>query len=493
MKDVDCTPYAPVLLESMRAIGYSLDTAIADLVDNCISANARNISIHLPPGKPDHLGILDDGNGMTADQLRDAMRHGSRNPNDKRQENDLGRFGLGLKTASLSQCRRLTVVSKKEGAIEAVAWDLDHVIKTENWSLQVLDTDDLAKLPLVRELKSKKSGTLVLWQKLDRAALDDDNGSLLSERLDQTRRHLALVFHRYLDIRAEGHISIEINGLALAPVDPFLALHPSTIKQNPEPERITVHRSTVLVQAFTLPHISQLTQEEINKAGGREDLRREQGFYIYRNRRLIVWGTWFHLAKQEELSKLTRVMVDVTNELDDKWSLDIKKSTAVPPELLKKRLRELVPHMCRPSRQVHHYRGRAASTIAKVTTVWNRVENRNGTISYQLSREHPAIAAIMKTVDETSSRALREVLQLVEESFPGEAFYNDRAQERFGHRTAEKLSPREKEHLEQLAMNLLDAAGSAAGRKSLLSMLHAIEPFDRHPEFTNRLQDRLSK
>ena len=153
-------------MESTRAIGYSLEAAIADVVDNSIAANAHNIHINFFPVDDEYVFILDDGCGMDSIEITNAMQYGSKNPNEARNINDLGRFGLGLKTASLSQCRSLTVVSKKSGIIVCRQWDLDYVQEMETWALKELGEDEIQDLPGLEDLKCQDSGTLVVWQKL---------------------------------------------------------------------------------------------------------------------------------------------------------------------------------------------------------------------------------------------------------------------------------------------------------------------------------------
>lgn len=174
MKSISLPPYAPTLIESTRAIGYTLESAIADIVDNSVSAFASSVDIFFFPIGDSYIAILDDGNGMTADELETAMRYGSQSPNEKREVSDLGRFGLGLKTASLSQCRMLTVVSKQGGNIVGCRWDIDHVADTKDWSLLVLDSDaEIDGVPRIEELKQLNSGTLVIWQNLDRLKIGE--------------------------------------------------------------------------------------------------------------------------------------------------------------------------------------------------------------------------------------------------------------------------------------------------------------------------------
>ncbi len=200
MKSISLPPYAPTLIESTRAIGYTLEAAVADIIDNSVSAQATTVDVFFfPIGNP-YIAIMDNGCGMSADELDTAMRYGSQNPNETRASNDLGRFGLGLKTASLSQCRSLTVVSKQQNHIEARRWDIDHVIAAGDWSLLILESDDeIKKIPRIDKLYELESGTLVVWQNLDRlkdGAIDFDKS--MGKKMDAMREHLSLVFHRYI-------------------------------------------------------------------------------------------------------------------------------------------------------------------------------------------------------------------------------------------------------------------------------------------------------
>lgn len=173
MKSINLPPYAPILMESTRAIGYSLEAAIADIIDNSISAKALNIWVNFFPIDQAYIAILDDGIGMNSETINNAMQYGSKNPSDSRDSNDLGRFGLGLKTASLSQCKVLTVVSKKGNDIEARQWDIDYVISTGEWSLGILEDEEIESLPEIEKLKNMDNGTLVIWKNLDRLKLGE--------------------------------------------------------------------------------------------------------------------------------------------------------------------------------------------------------------------------------------------------------------------------------------------------------------------------------
>lgn len=487
MKFVSLPPFAPVLLESMRAIGYDAAAALADIVDNSVTAGARRVQIRFDPGSPKAVVIVDDGIGMTAGELVEAMRHGSRSPTEARQTNDLGRFGLGLKTASMSQCRRLTVVTRRNDVTTGMVWDLDAVVKSGDWTVGLLEQAEIEQTPFFALLSSQSSGTLVAWEKLDRlAAADPGDGTVLSDRMGRVGEHLALVFHRYLSNRPP--LGIEINGSVIVPVDPFLEDAGSIL--GPE-EEIAIEGNRVTLRAYTLPHISRLTKSQIDKAGGEEGLRRQQGFYVYRERRLIIWGTWFRLFRQEELTKLTRVRVDVPNALDHLWSLDIKKSAAAPPAAIKERLRGLVPTMARQSRATHEYRGRASGT-GKLVPFWRRLEDRDG-VRYEVNVDHPVLCAFRGELDEGLIGDLDSLLRAIAASLPIEALYNDRANDCMGFRRDEEVDPDLVARLEDLARLMLSAFGDLPDkRQRLLAALTDMEPFSLYPTLTAKLQKRLS-
>ena len=198
MRVFDIPPRPSSLIESIRAIGYSLSTALADLVDNCIAARAETIQIFASLETSDpKVGILDDGVGMTEDELLEAMRLGSRSPLEERAQFDLGRFGLGLKTASFSQCRVLTVVTRTNGTTSCARWNLDHIAESGRWQVQI--PDDLTSIPWTEHLGS--SGTLVIWEQLGLGTDNGDSGRSMADfvrQMDEARSHLELVFHRFL-------------------------------------------------------------------------------------------------------------------------------------------------------------------------------------------------------------------------------------------------------------------------------------------------------
>jgi hypothetical protein len=486
--EVRLPPHAPVLLESMRAIGYSFESALADIIDNSISAGAHNIQVRFLPYNTPYVAILDDGSGMSPEALVLAMRHGSRDPRQTRSTKDLGRFGLGMKTASLSQARWLTVATIQNGVLSARKWDLDLVEEREDWILTGLREEQLNALPLLAELKQMSQGTLVVWQSFDRLAAGESSiETALGERMDRAREHLSLVFHRFLsgDIAAES-ISISINNNPLPPLDPFLTKNKAT-QQLPE-ETFSVDGQLVQVVPYILPHISKLSAESLRIAGGEDGLRRNQGFYIYRNRRLISWGSWFRLIRQEEITKLARVRVDIPNSLDHQWTLDIKKSAAFPPEAVRAGLRVIVERITEGSRRVYTFRGRRANA-GNVVHSWDRKLVRGG-VTYKVNREHPLVSALESVIAEQQLPLFQKLLQTLELNFPFDAVYADMASERRPDTT--DLPEKLEEDLYDIALRILDAIGNnTEGAHQFLRNLNLIEPFSRYPSETRKLIEKL--
>lgn len=413
-------PSAPILIESIRSIGYSFETAIADLIDNSISAKATRIDILSIPNDDPYIIIFDNGNGMDKIELEEAMRLGSKNPNDVREENDLGRFGLGLKSASLSQCRNLTVVSKKDGKLSAFSWNLDYVIERNSWSILEYSEDEIMQLENIDLFNEVETGTYVLLKKFDKIQASTlEINKTITEKMNSAIDHLALVFHRYLD---DG-LQIYVNNRKIESIDPFLTKNKAT--QAKRTQEIKIGESVITVKPYILPHYNKLSEEDLKKVGGKEDLRKNQGFYIYRNKRLIIWGTWFRLSRQDELSKLARVMVEIPNSLDEVWGIDIKKSTANIPDIIKKNLYSCIEESIFTSKEVYRYRGRKINkTTENYTFIWDRIKTREG-FEYKINRELPQIQLFTRDLDKNQLSEFERLLKSIENSFPTNTIYLD--------------------------------------------------------------------
>ena len=260
------------MIHSLRAFGYDLATALADLIDNSITARARNIWIDFRwNGEQSTISVLDDGTGMTEAELLAAMRPGSHSPLAERDAQDLGRYGLGLKTASFSQVKRLTVGTCQNGTLAVRCWDLDYVTACGDWRLLRRGSDLFAQQALPR-LTSLKSGTIVFWEAMDRITppgTDTNNDraqQLFLNRADQVKAHLAMVFHRFLDPRenvGKKPLKIWLNGNPIEPWDPFLSNETAT--QLLTEEAVPLLGSRLTVKPYILPHHSKISPENTNR------------------------------------------------------------------------------------------------------------------------------------------------------------------------------------------------------------------------------------
>lgn len=485
MFEQECVPFAPALIESMRSLGYSFPAAIADLIDNSISAHATDIEIYSDPGIDPFLIILDNGHGMNESELYEAMRYGSTNPLEERDEDDLGRFGLGLKSASLSQCRKFVVVSKKEAEVYAYSWDLDYIIESKGWMLKGYAREEISKLPMIDLLMKKKTGTYILLSDFDRIKQSTGNiNETFNKCLDDMINHLSLVFHRYID---DG-LNVSVNGLVIEAMDPFLTYHKAT--QRKRESSFYINNEKITIKPFILPHLSKLSQDDLDKVGGKERLRNDQGFYVYRNKRLIIWGTWFRLERKDELNKLARVMVDIPNSLDYLWSIDIKKSTASLPDIIKKHMYNSVYEAVTSSEAVHTYRGRKEKKDKDIEYIWEKVKVREG-YEYQINRKIPQIELLESTLDESEKKLLDSLLKTIESAFPVQALYVDVAKGKIEEKQEDE------ELLEQLWSDL--QAQIEYIKKCNLQvidyyqMFMKVEPFCNHKAIVERIKEEIKK
>jgi len=463
----------------MRSLGYSFDTAIADLIDNSVSADAKNIRILLDPSDDPQLIIFDDGHGMDSATLEEALRFGSRGPNEIRAEHDLGRFGLGLKSASLSQCRRLVVASKKNGSLCCFSWDLDEVQRTNDWSVLEYSPEEIASLPSIDLFDTVESGTYVLLQNFDRiTASSHDVKRTLDGLIAAAENHLSLVFHRII---SEDSVKIIINGRPIEPKDPFLEDHKST--QRLREQSINIDGETITLQPYILPHRNKLTRDDLRKVGGSDDLRTNQGFYIYRCKRLILWGTWFRLLGKDELNKLARVKVDIPNSLDEIWSIDVKKSTANLPDKIRKNLYGSVKESVFGSKKVIEHRGKLIRNEDS-SYIWERLTDRDGAIAYTINRDLPQVQIVYSKLDQETQRTFELLLKTIEQNFPASRIYLDVADGEIS-QPPEDIGKMKNE----IDVQLAQASGIGLTKDELLAILLNTEPYSKHNELRQLFQE----
>lgn len=415
-------PRADAMIHSLRAFGYDLATALADLIDNSIVAHAHNVWLEFHwNGENSTIAIVDDGKGMTETELLAAMIPGSRSPLAVRDPQDLGRYGLGLKTASFSQVKRLTVGSKQRNSVSTRCWDLDYVTKCSDWRLLKKGSDQFDQYTLPR-LEPLASGTVIFWEQMDRVTPfgtdvnSDRSQQHFLQRVDQVKEHLAMVFHRFLDTRenvGRTPLKIWVNGNLITAWDPFLSSEKAT--QLLTEEAVPFLGSRLNVKPYVLPHHSKLSGEKHKQASGVKGWNAQQGFYVYRNRRLLAAGTWLGLGfQQEEHYKLARIQIDIPNHMDAEWEIDVKKSRATPPAAIREDLKRLATATRSKASAVYRHRGaRLQNGKQETVYLWNQ-KVRHGKLFYQINRDHPIVNAAI----ESGGAKIRTLLHLIEETIP---------------------------------------------------------------------------
>jgi hypothetical protein len=480
----EAPPRAGAMIEALRGLGYSPEAALADIIDNSIAAGARDVRLgFFWDGLQSRISIADNGRGMDADGLFRAMRLGSRSPLEDRAPGDLGRFGMGLKTASFSQCRRLTVSSRVKGPAECLRWDLDIIAAGEGNSWRILDGPADGSGEFVALPDGYATGTLVLWENMDRLVGPGMGQQEFLDLIDKIEAHLAMVFHRFLEDRT---LRLFINGNAVKPWDPFLSSNMATWR-SPE-DRLHGGGQTILAQAFVLPHRDHLGAALYDSAAGPHGWTAQQGFYVYRNRRMLVAGSWLGLGlggrqwRREEQFRLARLRLDLPNTADAEWRIDIRKSTARPPSTLRQPLIDLANHARRRAREVFVFRNAPASRTdqAEISPLWTSSEKKSGP-RYRIDKDHPAVQAVMQLAG-PETKTVEAMLRIIEETIPVQRIWLDTAESRESPRQSFQGEPNSKvvEILATLFGSLVRRKGySAEAAKALLAKT---EPFHNYPE-----------
>jgi hypothetical protein len=418
----DLPPDPASTIEALGHLGYQPRAAVADLIDNSLTWGARNISVRGHwAGKDSWFAIIDDGEGMTEKRLKSAMRIGSGDPLVPRAEQDLGRFGFGLKTASFSQAREVTVYTRTSDAAppSVRCWDLDEVRRTGRWVVRRSVPPD-AK-PIIEKVDNGKRGTIVLWRRL--TDLVDPNAekknssarAIFHEELNVISRWLGMVFEHFLS--SKDRVAMRVNQAGVIPFDPFLREHPAT--QPLPPETLRLRKQDVRVAPFVLPHESKLTPPENLSAGGPLGWNEQQGFYVYRRGRLIVAGDWLELQlARDDMHNLARIRIDIPAELDQEWQLDVSKGAVRAPAALRSDLLRIAKETRKKAAAVKRHRaGEVVQNPGKaVELVW-RLEAVHGGKRPKINRAHPIIA---KALNESAGdrQELRMMLSLIEDSLP---------------------------------------------------------------------------
>ncbi len=462
-------------INSYRSFGYNLSTAISDIIDNAISANANEIKLEYKwNGQDSYISILDNGVGMNKDELVLAMTPGSKDPEEERSEKDLGRFGMGLKTASFSQCKRLTCITKRSGyATLKRCWDIDFINKENEWQL----LDYISDNSFLEKIENQKSGTLILWEKLDRIVGNSEVNNIsvrdvFYQEMINVKHHLSLVFHKFIESK---QIKIFFQNTEIEPYNPFL------LKLNPKPEMGQPETfGNVEITYFILPHMSEIGKVDYENSGGSLGWFQEQGFYIYRGDRLLVAGDWLGLEKKRDYSKLARIAVSFTNENDFNWHLDIKKSTATPPIDIRTELSRIAKIAINKSAKIYNWRGQ--KTVSEngninLELLWIDEKTREGIKKYKINRKHPIIIELLRENNKLTGKALK----LLEDNVPIELILSNQNEDPAFHEL-EKQTDKPSDDLINLAVELYKINVSQGVPKELIQQqIMSSTPFNLYP------------
>jgi len=462
-------------INSYRSFGYNLSTAISDIIDNSISANANEIRLEYKwNGQDSFISISDNGIGMNKDELILAMTPGSKDPEEERSEKDLGRFGMGLKTASFSQCKRLTCITKRENHdLIKRCWDIDFINEENEWRL----LDFVSEKSFLDTINKQKSGTLVLWEKLDRiignAEVNNETvKNAFYQEMINVKHHLSLVFHKFIESK---RVKIFFQNEEIQPYNPFL------LNLNPKPEMgQTRVVDNVEITYFILPHMSEIGKTDYENTGGPLGWFQKQGFYIYRGDRLLVAGDWLGLEKKRDYSKLARIAVNFTNANDFNWHLDIKKSTAIPPIEIRKELKIQAQIAIRKSAKIYNWRGQKTYTekgSVNHEPLWTDEKTREGIKKYKINRKHP----IIKSLLDENSKLAGKALKLLEDNVPIELILSNQNEDPAFHEL-EKQNEKPSDDLINLAVELFKINVAQGVPKELAQQqIMSAVPFNLYP------------
>ncbi|WP_199398921.1 ATP-binding protein [Stenotrophomonas pictorum] len=492
----DAPPKAAAMVEALRGLGYTTETALADLVDNSISAGAGRVFIHFHwSGLDSWITIADDGCGMTDAELESAMKLGDRNPLHHRSTSDLGRFGLGLKTASFSQARRLTVGSTKTGSASCLRWDLDVLANDPQGNWHLLEGAHEGSESKLAQSGAKESGTVVLWEVLDRIVSPAYKEQDFHDLVDRVEAHLSMVFHRFLD-QSGGRFELFINDRPLKPWDPFLSANAATWRSPEAPMGSGSWKVTA--QTFVLPHKDRLGEKAYLDAGGPEGWSSQQGFYVYRGRRLLVAGSWLGLGRgrswsKDEAHRLARIRLDIPNSTDADWKIDVRKSSAHPPVILREQLTRLAEDARDRARKVFLHRAQSNSSTGRVedlASVWMSKELASGR-RYRVDRNHPVIKSLLDEGGGLGER-VEVLLRVLEETIPVQRIWLEAAES--GEHAKGGFTGEADESVKKILLGLYRTLVLKSGMSPEMAKkkLLKTEPFDLHADLVHGLPAEIN-
>ena len=474
-------------IDSYRSIGYSIETAIADIIDNSIAAKATEIRVNmiwddLVKGEP-IIQILDNGYGMSNEELIESMRLACRSPLEVRDITDLGRFGLGLKSASFSQCRLLTVVSRKEGfELTCKQWDINHIKSVHKFEL----TDCTVKEAGVEDMVPSGQGTSVIWRTMDQLNIPSESTEKKKEHFWRqiklkVREHIAITYGSF-----SGTIKFFFNDNPIELWDPFLTNHEGT-KRTIE-ETILFNNHSVGVTSYILP--KKLDGDELEKATLGRSMNELQGFYLYRNNRLIRYGGWFGLPKltNKEAYRLARIRIDIDNTMDPDWNIDIKKECATCPPAIVEKLVSYAKTARRDSSRIFRSKGkilRKTLNSKESVFLWTYGSKDNKAF-YSINRNNPLVSVFTKNLDDDQMEMFDMVLKALENFIPVQSILESESNGNYVENIASEISDDEiKKTFLELIDNMIE--NDNCDFLTAAKFLRGNEPFINHLEVVDKI------
>jgi len=481
MTSLEIQPHPSAIIQSLRSVGYTPATALADLVDNSISAGASAIQIRVSPNdgirKEGFVAVEDNGRGMVRPALLEAMRWGGQGPTQARAKNDLGRFGLGMKTASFSLGRTLSVATRSmpKGELSVLRWDLDEVAKTERWSpTEGLDSNG-ARIFHQTCLASDETrcGTVIIISGLDRlnvkSAMPSHASSNEAALFQAISSHLGMVFHHFI---ANG-VTIRLGSSNVRTWSPIAG---GSLRDS------ETFGNGVQIASYVMPHHSKLTTDEFDAMGGPLGWQRHQGFLIYRAGRLIVPGGWLRLFRAEESCKLARIAIHLSNDLDETWGLNVMKSTVIPPSWIVADLKRIGDATRRQAKEVYNFRGEReapgvdAGPLLTPRAFWTK-SSSGDEVRFRINRAHPVVQTLMLSISDT--RHGQAFLTAFERLLPLDAILQDPKKTTNG--SGHALDTEELRAFADLAKAAIQVLGTQGmDRTSASDLILSSEPFIAH-------------
>ena len=425
----DASPNPEYLIKSIAEQGYSLETSLADLMDNSISANADKVEVLIDTdSEPFKLFLADNGEGMTEKELSENMQFPSNSPDESRHDFDLGRFGLGMKTASFSQTRKFTVLSKKAGdkKYHGRTWDVDY-LRENGWKIIVNSDEEVAKIMYLYKRLSKdylsvfedfEANTIVIWDGLykfeDYLKEENRQHSLKKEITEITSDYLALVFHRFME-RGANPLQIRINNKRVKSFNPF----PEEEKdfRQIEPKQSAFRSDVIKIEGFVLPSRSIAEAKKgLSKWTTRyRGLMDMEGLYVYRADRIILFGGWNGIVKKAPRLQLARLRVEVGNSVDHFLHLNVAKSQVVVPHELRNAFEDYISDLKVEAEREYYNRGIRKFSGKKShqnIQLFERSYSNKGSV-LEVNNNFPLIKALEESLSKKQKSHLNILLRMI--------------------------------------------------------------------------------